>query len=703
MTRVWRRPPWAKPEDKPPTADGFAAEAPNRATVQWVDGAVVYGSLTMISEVQGDVSISDGQRPLYYLSTPTPSKSIAVQEARLQPSKLLHPRYEVVDFVGRTTELLRLEDWRDSARAAAVMLMHGPSGQGKSRLAAHFTRASERAGWQVLHARHGDEVIAPPFEGRLTPQPHSAPDRDGLLVVADYAERWPTRDLVRMVLDSARQRRRTRVLLLSRPAGVWWRTVAYNISASDVSSEDLMLSPLLNQSIDRREVFALARDRFAEALDVPNTRQISAPSTLDLPEFDHVLAVHMAALAAVDAWQRGEHAPDDPGRISAYLLDREMAYWHALHSNGADSLHSEPRTMRRVVFVAALTRALPHDQGIRAIDVTAIASTPEGANRVLTDHSTCYPPSDPSMVLEPLHPNRLSEDFLGLTIPGHSHGAVHAPDSWAIEAIGGLLTSRPPAPIWTRSAMTVLIETAARWPHVASKCLAPLLGTHPELAAHIVGSAAARLAELTDIDHDVLSGVASHLRKKRKADLDSEIAIDALGDRLRGDGGQTTAPAPSKAQQRTSRRLKRLSRSGFRMMNSWRIPGTDDRVDHLVIGPTGVFLVLSMSWDRRLAVRTQSRSGLTHGPFSQRPQLDEARRLARETGRLVNEKLGFDVPIRPSLAIYGPVIPWNVLEIDNVDVYQANRIARYLSKRSVSLGAKEIDQIHRAVRNTLLP
>lgn len=60
-------------------------------------------------------------------------------------------------------------------------------------------------------------------------------------------------------------------------------------------------------------------------LGVPGAHQVPRPPNLAEDAFGLVLAVHMAALAAVDAHARGGQAPADPAALSAYLLDRELA------------------------------------------------------------------------------------------------------------------------------------------------------------------------------------------------------------------------------------------------------------------------------------------------------------------------------------------------------------------------------------------
>ena len=58
----------------------------------------------------------------------------------------------------------------------------------------------------------------------------------------------------------------------------------------------------------------------------------------------------------------------------------------------------------------------------------ADADTDAGYNLV-EDHARCYPPADPGLVLDPLYPDRLGEDYLALTLPGHEDEfGYHATD-----------------------------------------------------------------------------------------------------------------------------------------------------------------------------------------------------------------------------------------------------------------------------------
>src|SRR5258708_34631446 len=85
------------------------------------------------------------------------------------------------------------------------------------------------------------------------------------------------------------------------------------------------------------------------------------------------------------------------------------------------------------------------------------------------------------------------------------------------------------------------------------------------------------------------------------------------------------ASLATSAQKRTRRRLHALQRTGYLALHGRAIPGSDQVIDHLVIGPAGVFALDSERWDRRLPVRTVAGNMLYHGPYSQKERLRHAR------------------------------------------------------------------------------
>jgi hypothetical protein len=160
---------------------------------------------------------------------------------------------------------------------------------------------------------------------------------------------------------------------------------------------------------------------------------------------------------------------------------------------------------------------------------------------------------------------------------------------------------------------------------------------------------------------------------------------------------------PSVAERQTEAQLRKLERSGYRSLHARAIPGTDAQIDHLVIGPTGVYAVDSEKWDKRLPVRVQSHRKLFHGPFNMKERLDEARMEASEASRLISEALGREIPVVPSLAIYGPRIPWKILNVRGVDVFDGSRVRKWITRRERALTDAEIEEIYEVGASVLPP
>jgi len=142
----------------------------------------------------------------------------------------------------------------------------------------------------------------------------------------------------------------------------------------------------------------------------------------------------------------------------------------------------------------------------------------------------------------------------------------------------------------------------------------------------------------------------------------------------------------SSAQRRTKRRLLLVRVSGYLALHSRSIPGTRSIVDHLVIGPGGLYALDSERWDRRLPVRTvasDSAAGpvLYHGPFSQKDRLAHARWEAAQAARLLSSALGREITVRPAMVIYGPTVPWTVATLRGVDVFAGRSLGRYFRGR----------------------
>jgi hypothetical protein len=166
-------------------------------------------------------------------------------------------------------------------------------------------------------------------------------------------------------------------------------------------------------------------------------------------------------------------------------------------------------------------------------------------------------------------------------------------------------------------------------------------------------------------------------------------ALAAIADTIYQSKNVSLIPAAARiasAQRRTRHRLLVMRLWGYHALHTRPIPGSESIIDHLVIGPGGVYAIDSERWDRRMPVRTvasNSAAGpvLYHGPFSQRERLAHARWEAAQAAYLLSRELGQQVAVRPAMVIYGPAVPWSVTRLRGVDVMGGRSVVRYFVSR----------------------
>jgi hypothetical protein len=166
----------------------------------------------------------------------------------------------------------------------------------------------------------------------------------------------------------------------------------------------------------------------------------------------------------------------------------------------------------------------------------------------------------------------------------------------------------------------------------------------------------------------------------------------------------------TRAQKQTQHQLNSLEKAGYKALHSRLIPDSEDHIDHLVIGPAGVFSIDSEYWDKHLPIRTKNARQLWHGPFSMKDRLEHAKWEAEQASTLLTSAAspqllarlpGGAVTVRPAMAVYGPKIPWDVATIRDVDVFKGARLRTYLRRYARHndarpLTADEIEQLRSA-------
>jgi tetratricopeptide (TPR) repeat protein len=584
-----------------------------------------------VGSVAGTVSVVL-ERPDYRLEVLSPTPRRRTTRSQRSPSHLLDARREVVPFRGRHEQDI-LAAWLADEEPVSVLLVSGPGGQGKTRLAGQFATDAFRAGWAVLRAAEKLGSLRP-----ATGLTGLRPDQC-ILVLVDYAERWPLAVLAELVYDLSVEyaERVVRVLLLARPQSELWEPLraALGRSGADVPAPR-NLGQFTATADDTADAYASAVEAFQEELGQP--RHALAP--LAGMGTSNPLSLHMRALAAVCADTEGL-PPPDASNLSVYLLEHERRYW--------ECAKLPQSVIESLVLIATLFGPFTSvREACQWIRWARLADGEAEASRLLEAHCGLYPPLPAATsvtgndgtalvmsgeLLLPLTPDRLAEDFIGtqlaragrqeltanlLTLAGQEHdgaavrhclgmlaAASRYPEARAVlfdrlRARIELAEAAPPSVIYTvmEHGDRDLIEAVdAALPRFSTELLRPacdiarhLLDTLPADAppaqrARRLNNLGTRLAETGDkqaaLAH-TLEAVAIH-RRLVQTDPDAYLpglaqALNNLGVRLAGVGESSEALAPTQEAAGIRRRLAETDPGAY-------LPGLAQALNNL-----GVFM-----------------------------------------------------------------------------------------------------------------
>jgi hypothetical protein len=138
-------------------------------------------------------------------------------------------------------------------------------------------------------------------------------------------------------------------------------------------------------------------------------------------------------------------------------------------------------------------------------------------------------------------------------------------------------------------------------------------------------------------------------------------------------------------ERRTARRLAALERDGWAILHDLAVPGSRANIDHLVIGPGGVFVIDSKQYRGRLQMDPSER--LWHGRY---PLALTVRAASFEADRAAQVLPDPGMAVVPIVAVHGAQVPWGKVVIDGVPAVPAKRLPDMLRQLPAVLGPERV-------------
>jgi hypothetical protein len=138
-------------------------------------------------------------------------------------------------------------------------------------------------------------------------------------------------------------------------------------------------------------------------------------------------------------------------------------------------------------------------------------------------------------------------------------------------------------------------------------------------------------------------------------------------------------------ERRTARLLGPLERHGWAVLHDLAVPGSPANLDHLVIGPGGVFVIDSKQYRGRLRLDPTGR--LWHGRSPLAPALGAVSFEADQAAQVLPDP---GVAVVPIVAVHGAQVPWGKVVVEGVPVVAARRLPSMLGQLPAVLGPEGI-------------
>jgi hypothetical protein len=153
-----------------------------------------------------------------------------------------------------------------------------------------------------------------------------------------------------------------------------------------------------------------------------------------------------------------------------------------------------------------------------------------------------------------------------------------------------------------------------------------------------------------------------------------------------GGGGRSGSDAPPAL-------LGPLERHGWAILHDLAVPGSQANLDHLAIGPGGVFVIDSKQYRGRLQLDRSGR--LWHGRYPLAPTLRAVSFEADQAAQVLPDP---GVVVVPIVAVHGAKVPWGKVVVAGVPVVAAKRLPSMLRQLPAVLGPERVADLTNQAR-----
>jgi hypothetical protein len=157
----------------------------------------------------------------------------------------------------------------------------------------------------------------------------------------------------------------------------------------------------------------------------------------------------------------------------------------------------------------------------------------------------------------------------------------------------------------------------------------------------------------------------------------------------------------AEGERRTARHLEGLTDAGFIVLHDRRVPGYGGNLDHVAIGPTGVWVIETKSWTGKVEV--DGRELLVRG-HPRDKAVDQVFREATAVQIALGEALSrLGVTVTPVLCLHRARMPFFAKEVQGVRVASGKQLAGLLQAGDARLTPDQVQALAREADRILKP